>query len=91
MRYLCLVCLVEREVAAMSESEAHACTDESLAYDEVLMKSGHFILAHALERVESAATVRVRNAKVLTTDGPFAGSIEVRPIREIERPMRRIP
>ena len=76
MRYLCLVYLVEKEMAAMSESEARACTDESLAYDEVLMKSGHFVLAHALERVESATTVRVRNAKVLTTDGPFAETKE---------------
>ena len=36
MKYVCLVYLVEKEMEAMSESEAEACTDESLAYDEAL-------------------------------------------------------
>ena len=40
MKYACLVYLVEKEMEAMSESEAEACTDESLAYDEALRRSG---------------------------------------------------
>jgi hypothetical protein len=115
MRYVCLVYLVEREMIAMSKGEADACTEESLAYDDALRKAGHFIMAHALQPVEAATTVRVRNGKLSTTDGPFAetkeqlagfylieardlndaiqvaakippareGSIEVRPVREL--------
>jgi len=123
MRYLCLVYLVEEEMAAMSESESQACTDESLAYDEALQRSGHLVMAHALERGEAATTVRVRRGRVVTTDGPFAetkeqlggfilieardlndaiqvaariplarrGSIEVRPIKQMNPSTRRIP
>ena len=76
MRYVCLVYLVENEMATMSESESDACTDESLAYDEALRRSGQLILAHALERVETATTVRVRKGKLFTTDGPFAETTE---------------
>ena len=76
MKYVCLVYLVEKELEAMSESEADACTDESLAYDETLRRTGQLVLAHALEPVEMATTVRVRRGKVITTDGPFAETKE---------------
>ena len=36
MKYVCLVYLVEKEMNALSEREADACTDESLSYDEAL-------------------------------------------------------
>ena len=121
MRYACLVYLVEKEMAAMSETEARACTEESLAYDEALRRSGHFVVAEALAPVETATTIRVRHGKLTATDGPFAetkeqlggfilieardlneaiqaasriplarrGSIEVRPIKELEPAARR--
>lgn len=76
MKYVCLVYLVEKELETMSESEADACTDESLAYDETLRRTGQLVLAHALEPVEMATTVRVRRGKVVTTDGPFAETKE---------------
>jgi len=41
-----------------------------------LRKSGHFIGANALQPVSAATTVRVRNSKVSTTDGPFAETKE---------------
>jgi hypothetical protein len=76
MKYICLVYLVEREMIAMSKGEADACTEESLAYDDALRKAGHFVMAHALQPVEAATTVRVRNGKLSTTDGPFADTKE---------------
>jgi hypothetical protein len=100
MRYLCLVYLVETEMAAMSEREADACTDESLEYDEALRRSGQLVLAQALEPVELATTVRVRKGKVLTTDGPFAETkeqlggfilIEARDLNEAIQAAARIP
>jgi hypothetical protein len=76
MKYACLVYLVEREMSAMSKREADACVEESLAYDQALRRSGHLIVANALQPVETATTVRVRNGKLFTTDGPFAETKE---------------
>jgi hypothetical protein len=76
MKYLCLVILDEKALEAMSESASQALTDESLAYDQTLKDRGHFIAAQALESVNAATTVRVRNGKVSVTDGPFAETNE---------------
>lgn len=76
MRYACLVYLVEKEMAAMSESEARTCTEESLAYDEALRRSGQLVVAQALAPVETATTIRVRHGKLTATDGPFAETKE---------------
>jgi len=76
MKYVCLVYLVEREMNGMTKRESDTSTDESLAYDDALRRSGHLIVAHALQPVEAATTVRVRNGKMSTTDGPFAETKE---------------
>ena len=77
MRYLCLVYGTEGSLPVMqnptpmSRAEVDALTQDSLAYNDVLRTSGHFIVAHALQSVRTATTVRVRSGKVLVTDGPF--------------------
>jgi hypothetical protein len=76
MQYVCLVYLVEKDMNAMTRNEADACTEESLAYDEALRRGGHLMVAHALQPVETATTIRVRNGKVSATDGPFAETKE---------------
>jgi hypothetical protein len=76
MKYLCLVYIEEKKLDAMSKSELHALIDESLAYDDVLRKSGHYVVSEALQPVQTATTVRVRNRKVSITDGPFAETKE---------------
>ena len=76
MKYVCLVYLVEQDMNALSKREADACTEESLAYDEALRRSGHLLAAQALQPVETATTIRVRNGKLSTTDGPFAETKE---------------
>ncbi|HKX04305.1 MAG TPA: YciI family protein [Methylomirabilota bacterium] len=100
MKYVCLVYLVEKEMEAMSESEADACTDESLAYDDALRRTGQLIVAHALAPVEMATTVRVRKGKLSATDGPFAETteqlggfllIEARDLNEAIQAASRIP
>jgi hypothetical protein len=53
-----------------------ALIDEALAYDEVLRKSGHYLVADALKSVQTATTIRIRNGKVSITDGPFAETKE---------------
>jgi len=82
MEYLCLVYGTEDSLPVtqnpnpMSSAEVNALTKDSLAYNDVLRTSGHFIVAHALQSVRTATTVRVRGGKVLVTDGPFAETKE---------------
>lgn len=42
----------------------------------VIKKSGHFLGGHALQTTDTAVTVKVRNGKLFTTDGPFAETKE---------------
>ncbi len=76
MKYLCLVYNDEETLAAMSESEFDAFSDEHVALDEELKKSGHSIVAEALQPAHTATTVRVRNGRLSSTDGPFAETKE---------------
>jgi hypothetical protein len=82
MRYLCLVYGTEDSLPVTqnpnptSGAEVNALTRDSLAYNDLLQASGHFIAAHALQSVRTATTVRVRGGKVLVTDGPFAETKE---------------
>src|SRR5262249_7687859 len=47
-----------------------------VAHDTALRKSGHCVGSEALESVQTATTVRVRNGKVSIIDGPFAETKE---------------
>jgi len=76
MKYLCMVFYDEKNLNALSATDLQALDDESLAYDETLRKRGHLIAAQALETVQAATTVRLRNGKVSVTDGPFAETNE---------------
>jgi hypothetical protein len=82
MRYLCLVYGTEDSLPVMqnpnptSSAEADALTRDSLAYNDLLQASGHFIAAQVLQSVRTATTVRVRGGRVLVTDGPFAETKE---------------
>ena len=109
MKYLCLVYLEEQKLHAVPDRECRACGDS-------LQQSGVLVAAEALQAVDTATTVRIRNGKLSITDGPFAetkeqlagfylieardlndaiqvaakippareGSIEVRPVRELQ-------
>ena len=76
MKYLCLVYLDEQKWEAMSPSEYDALVAETLDYRRELRESGHLVVADALEHVQPATTLRVRNGKVSVTDGPFAETKE---------------
>jgi hypothetical protein len=76
MKYLCLVFVDEKKLAALSSADAQALNNDSLAYDRYLRQNGHFIAAQALEFVKSAATVRRQGGKVSVTDGPFTETNE---------------
>jgi hypothetical protein len=76
MRYLCLIYAEEKKVGAMTKAESDAFTGEYFAFTEAIQKSGHLLGGEALEPVYAATTLRVRNGKVSTTDGPFAETKE---------------
>jgi len=73
MKYLCLVYSSERELHSLPESPKDA---ECMAYAESIEGSGRMIAAEALESVQTATTVRMRNGKLSMTDGPFAETKE---------------
>ncbi len=77
MRFLCLVYFENTIWDSISPEEDIRLTDESLAYDGVLARGGHFIAANALQPTETATTLRVRNGQVTSKDGPFAETKEV--------------
>jgi hypothetical protein len=76
MRYLCLIYENEKQTAAMSKSEGEAFMREYFAFTEAIKKSGHHLGGEALQPVHTATTVRVRNGKISTTDGPFVETKE---------------
>ena len=69
MKYVCLVYGEEKEFAAMGD-------DHCMAYDQDLRKAGRCLASEALQPVHTAATVRVRDGKVLIRDGPFTETKE---------------
>ncbi len=69
MKYLCLVYLDEARLNELPDAD---CVE----YDQSIRKSGHCVASEALESVQTATTVRVRNGKVSITDGPFAETKE---------------
>ena len=76
MKYLCLVYYNESEIGEMSPAEWEALNAECIAYGDSITKSGHRLAGEALEPTHTATTVRVRDGRVSTTDGPFAETKE---------------
>ncbi len=76
MKYLCMVIVDEKKLNAMSPDERRKLDEESLAYDEVLRKSGHLLAAQALQGIETATTLRSVGGKISMTDGPFTETHE---------------
>lgn len=69
MKYLCLVYLDEKRLDELPD-------EDCVAYDTAIRASGHCLASEALESVQTATTVRLRNGKVAITDGPFAETKE---------------
>jgi len=69
MKYLCLVYLDEKRLDELPD-------EDCVEYDTAIRKSRHCIASEALESVQTATTVRVRNGKVAVTDGTFAETKE---------------
>ena len=77
LKYLCAVYLEPETLQRLSAKEREELDRDSLAYDQELMKKGHFLAAAALQSVKTAKTVRSRGGRIAMTDGPFAETKEV--------------
>ncbi len=69
MKYLCLVYVDEKRLEEVPDSHC-------VAFDAAIRESGHCIASEALQSVQTATTVRVRNGKASIIDGPFAETKE---------------
>jgi hypothetical protein len=76
MKYLCLVYYNEEIVKSMSQTEWDSLNRECIACVEDLTASGHFLDGTPLQTTDSATTLRVRDGRAITTDGPFAETKE---------------
>jgi hypothetical protein len=76
MRYLCTIYDEETKLGTMSKEEGEAFMGEYFAFTDDIKKSGHYLGGEALQPVATATTVRIRNGKLSTTDGPFAETKE---------------
>lgn len=74
MKFVCLGFIDEAKFAAIPPADAQRMMDECFAYDDELRRGGHFLGGEALD--SKAATLRMKEGKVVVTDGPFAETKE---------------
>ena len=100
MRYLCLIYENEKAFETLPPAESEAIIGEYFQFTDDIRKNGKYVAGEALHPTASATTVRVRNGKVSTTDGPFAETkeqlggfylIEARDLNEAIQVAAKIP
>lgn len=99
MKYLCLIC-ADKWMETMPERERLRHFEEYREFTDELRSRGQLVSASRLQPPETATTVRVRDGRVTTTDGPYvetkeqAGGfyvIETRDLNEALAVASRIP
>ncbi len=75
-KFMCLVYFDDTSFADMTEEEGKALTDATIEEDRELREQGRLILGQPLQDPSTAVNIRVRDGKVLRTDGPFVESKE---------------
>jgi hypothetical protein len=76
MKYVCLRFIDERKFAEIPQKDAQRMMEECFAYDDELRRGGHFLGGEALDSARNAVTLRMKNGKVLVTDGPYVETKE---------------
>lgn len=99
MKFLCLIC-AEQVMEQMPVAEADEHYREYTAFTEDIRRNGHYISCNRLLPADQATTIRVRNGRVSTTDGPWVETkeqlggyylIEARDLNEAIRVAAKIP
>ena len=76
MKFLCLVYQEEKEEANVPKEMIQQAKKDYWAFAEDIKQSGNYVGSHGLQHTDKATTVRVRDGKLSTTDGPFAETKE---------------
>jgi len=76
MKYALLIYAAEKDWAEKSTEEQGRIYNDYMAYTVELKKSGKMLSCEPLDPTSTATTLRVRNGKALSTDGPFAETKE---------------
>jgi len=75
MKYMCLI-YTAPELGPQSEQEMAETMPDWFAFNDKVAEAGQLIAGDALQAVDTATTVRLRDGAAVTTDGPFAETKE---------------
>ena len=99
MKFLCLIC-AERTMEQLPKADAEKHFAEYTVFTDAIRKSGHFVGCNRLLPPRDAVTIRVRQGKISSTDGPYVETkeqlggyylIEARDMNEAIQVAARIP
>jgi hypothetical protein len=96
MKYICLGYIEPGKFEEMTEDERNAVLDECFEHNDHLRASGHLVAEVALQPPETAVTLRSKNGKVATTDGPYAetkeqvGGIQILEARDLNHAIQLV-
>jgi hypothetical protein len=76
MRYLMLIYTREQDEVEAAPAEQEAVMEAYFAFSKEVREGGVMLGGEALQPTTTATTVRVREGKILTADGPFAETKE---------------
>jgi hypothetical protein len=76
VKYILLIYSKESDWTGLSDKDKVDMYQKYMAFTDSIKKSGHYLGGDGLEPTATATTVRVRNGKPVTTDGPFAETRE---------------
>ena len=76
MQYLLMIYQNEAEYGKIDAATGKKMMEEYGAFTQSIIQSGNFKAGDALQPTTTATTVRVREGRTLTTDGPFAETRE---------------
>ena len=76
MKYLLLIYRSDAEYVKLNAAQRKELSGEYGVFTQSIIQSGHFKAGDGLQPVSTATTVRIRDGKTLTTDGPFAETRE---------------
>ena len=76
MRYLCLIYEDEKWWEKASEADMQKGMADYNGFTQSIKQSGKYIGGEALQPTKTATSVRIRNGKLSTTDGPYVETKE---------------
>ena len=76
MQYLLLIYRNEADLGRMTAEDRKQMAADYTAFTQSIVQSGQFKAGDGLQPATTATTVRVRDGKILATDGPFAETRE---------------